>query len=382
MKNNRKIIYLAGFLFSIPLALTSYINSSFLETYINAYYIGIIYVIASIFTIWGLLKMPKILNKLGNRSTALLFGLIIFFSLLLLAFGNNAFIAILAFILYFLSSNFIIASLDIFVEDFSKSSSIGKFRGLYLTIINSAWVIAQLISGSIIAKSSFKGIYLFSAGFMVLFSVIFVLFLRDFKDPKYKKIPILKTIKFFIQNRSISKIYLINFILKIFYAWMVIYTPIYLHEYLNFGWSKIGIIFSIMLLPFVILDYPLGKWSDKIGEKKMLIWGFLINILFILIIPFVSEPKIWIWAIVLFGTRVGAATIEAMSEIYFFKKIDEENSGAISFFRNTFPLAYIIAPLLAVPILFLVPSFEYLFYILGAIMLCGFFITLRLRDVK
>lgn len=382
MRNNKKIIYLAGFLFSIPMALTSYINSSFLENYISKYYIGIIYVIASIITIWGLLEMPKILTRIGNRSTAFLFGIIIFFSLLLLAFGNNVFIIIPAFILYFLSTNFIIASSDIFIEDFSKSSSIGRIRGFYLMIINSAWVIAQLISGSIIAKSSFKGIYLFSAGFMVLFSVIFILFLRDFKDPKYKKISILKTIKFFVQNKNISKIYLINFILKIFYAWMVIYTPIYLHEYLNFGWNKIGIIFSIMLLPFVILDYPLGKWSDKIGERKMLITGFLINILFILIIPFISEPKIWIWAIILFGTRVGAATIEAMSEIYFFKKIHAENSGAISFFRNTFPLAYIIAPLLAVPILLLVPSFEYLFFVLGAIMLAGLLIALRLRDAK
>ena len=382
MKNSRKIIYLAGFLFSIPLALTSYINSSFLETYISEYYIGIIYVIASLATIWGLLEMPKILTRFGNRYTALLFSLIIFFSLLLLAFGNNAFIVIPAFILYFLSSNFIIASLDIFVEDFSKSSSIGRIRGLYLMIINSAWVIAQLISGSIIAQSSFKGIYLFSAGFMVLFSVIFILFLRNFTDPKYKKIPILKTVKFFAQNKKISKIYLINFILKFFYTWMVIYTPIYLHEYLNFGWDKIGIIFSIMLIPFVILEFPLGKLSDKIGEKKMFIAGFIVSILSILAIPFINEPRLIFWAGILFATRVGAATIEVLSESYFFKVVSEENADAISFFRNTTPLSYIIAPLLAVPVLLFVPSFEYLFFILGAVMLYGLFITLRLRDIK
>lgn len=382
MKNSKKIIYLAGFLFSIPIALTFYINSSFLETYIDKYYIGIIYVVASLITIWGLLEMPKILTRIGNRYTAFLFGIIIFFSLLLLAFGNSAFIIVPAFILYFLSTNFIIASSDIFIEDFSKSSAIGKFRGLYLMVINSAWVIAQLVSGSIIAKSSFRGIYLFSAGFMVLFSAIFILFLHDFKDPKYKKAPVLKTIKFFMQNKGISKIYLINFVLKFFYVWMVVYTPIYLHEYLGFGWNKIGIIFTIMLVPFVILDYPLGKLSDRIGEKKMLIVGFLISILFILIIPLISEPKIWIWAIVLFGTRVGAATIEAMSEIYFFKKVDAENSDAISFFRNNYPLAYVIAPIFAVSILFLVPSFKYLFFILGAVMLYGLFVTLRLRDVK
>ena len=382
MKNNLKIIYLASFLFSIPIALTSYINSSFLKTFINQNYLGALYAVASIITIWGFLKMPKILNRFGNQLTSFIFSISIFLSLILLAFGNNKFIVIGSFILYFISSNLIIASLDIFIEDFSKNKSIGKFRGIYLTIINSSWVVAQIISGSIINKSSFKGIYLISAGFMLLVSAIFIFFLNDFIDPKYKRVSIRKTLKFFTLNKHISKIYLINFILKFFYVWMIIYSPIYLNEYLHFGWKEIGIIFTIMLLPFVILDFPLGKLSDKIGEKKMLICGFLIGAFFTLLIPLITTPSLWIWAIILFGTRTGAAIIEIMSESYFFKNVHEENADAISFFRNNYPLAYILAPLLAIPILILIPSFQYIFYILGAILLLGFFITLRLKDVK
>jgi MFS family permease len=275
-----------------------------------------------------------------------------------------------------------IASLDIFIEDFSKSSSVGKFRGLYLMIINSAWVIAQTISGSIIAKSSFRGLYLFSALFMLLVSAIFIFFLHNFKDPKYKKVSIRKTLQFFTENKNASKIYLINFILKFFYVWMIIYTPIYLNEYLHLGWGQIGFIFTIMLIPFVLVDFPLGKLSDKMGEKKMLIWGFLIGIIFTLFMPLVARTDLWIWALILFGTRTGAAIIEVMSESYFFKIISEENADAISFFRNNYPLAYVVAPLLAIPIFFLVPSFKYLFYILGIILLCGLFIALRLKDVK
>jgi len=382
MKHNRKIIYLAGFLFSIPLALTSYINSSFLENYVNEYCLSIIYVVASIITIWALIGMPKILTRLGNRRSTLWLGLIISLSLISLAFANKSFIAIGAFILYFIAGNLIIATLDIFIEDFSKSGTVGRFRGFYLMVMNSAWIIAQLISGSIIARSSFRGIYLLSALFMILFAIVFILFLHNFIDPKYKKVPILKTLKLFIQNKNISGIYLINLILKFFYAWMVIYTPIYLHQYIGFSWSQIGMIFSIMLLPFVILEFPLGKLSDRIGEKKMLICGSLIIALFTLAIPLINQQKLWIWAAVLFATRVGAAIIEVMSESYFFKIIDEENADVISFFRNANPLSYIIAPLLAIPVLFFVPSFKYLFFVLGAILLAGFFLSLRLRDVK
>ena len=131
--------------------------------------------------------MPKILTRFGNTLTIFLFCLLIFLSLILLALGSNSFIVVFAFILYFISINFVIASLDIFIEDFSKNSAIGSLRGFYLMIINFAWVIAQMISGSIIAKSSFQGIYLFSSIFMILVLLVFILFLRNFKDPEYKK---------------------------------------------------------------------------------------------------------------------------------------------------------------------------------------------------
>ncbi|MFH1608952.1 MAG: MFS transporter [Patescibacteria group bacterium] len=382
MKKNRIIIYSIGFLFSIPIALTSYINSSFLREYINNYYISIIYVIASIITIWALSRAPELLSKIGNRKSSLWFSFATFLSLILLAVGGSKIIVIPAFIAYFIFSNIFIASLDIFIEEFSGKKSIGKFRGLYLMIINSAWVIAQTISGSIINKSSFKGIYLFAAIFMLLVSIMLIIFLRKFKDPIYKKMSMLKALKTFWKRKALRKIYLINLILKFFYAWMIIYTPIYLYQYLNFGWNQIGLIFTIMLLPFVILEFPLGKISDKIGEKKLLITGFIIITFFTLIIPFITEPKVWIWGLILFGTRVGAAIIEVMSETYFFKKVEAENAEEINFFRNTYPLAYIIAPIFAIPILFLVPSFEYLFYVLGVILLIGLFITLKLRDVK
>jgi len=382
MQGNKKIIYLIGFLCSIPIALTAYINSSFLETYLNKYNVGVVYIVASIITILSMLAMPKLLTRLGNRRAALLFSALIFFSFTLLAFGKSAALVVSSFVLYFVSMNFLFASLDIFVEDFSKNAAIGALRGLYLMVINGAWVIAQLISGSIIAKSSFQGIYLLSALFMALVFIVFVLFLRNFKDPIYEKVPVRKTLIYFLQNKNLSRIYFINFILKFFFAWMIIYTPIYLHESLGFGWDKIGIIFTIMLLPFVFFDLLLGKLSDRVGEKKILVLGFLISGLATMAMPLILVPKVWLWALVLFMTRVGAAIIEVMSESYFFKTVEEEKADVLSFFRNTTPLSFLVAPLFAIPILLFVPSFKYLFFVLSAILFLGIFITLRLKDVK
>lgn len=382
MSHHRKIIYLAGFLLSLPVALTSYINSSVLERYASENFLGIIYVVASILTILSMFKMSRILTRLGNRATTLLFSVLLLLSLIFLTFSETPHIIITAFIVYFISSNFILESLDIFIEDFSKGSPVGGIRGLYLTINSLAWVVAQLISGSIIAKSSLQGIYLISALFTALVCIMFMTFLRDFKDPEYKKIPVLKTLSVFRKNKNILKIYFINLILKFFFAWMIIYTPIYLHEHIGFDWGNIGIIFSIMLLPFILLDYPLGKLSDKIGEKKMLIVGFCIISISTLIIPLFTDKNLYLWAFILFATRVGAATIETMSENYFFKSVNEESVDILSFFRNATPLSFIIAPLLAMPVLLFTPSFKYLFFILSIIMLLGLLISIRLKDVR
>jgi MFS-type transporter involved in bile tolerance (Atg22 family) len=85
---------------------------------------------------------------------------------------------------------------------------------------------------------------------------------------------------------------------------------------------------------------------------------------------------------VLFATRIGAATIEIMSESHFFKIVKEEDVDEISFFRNTGPASFIVAPLVAIPVLLYTPSFEFIFFALSAILLLGLFITLRLKDVK
>ena len=382
MTKDIKIVYLLGFLFSIPLALTSYINSSLLELHIEPKLVGMVYVVSSILAIIGMAKMPKMLTKYGLRKSAIVFSVISFFSLLFLAFSQNSNIILLAFTIYNITNYFIVASLDIFVEDLSKNKSIGTFRGLYLTIINTSWVLAQLISGSIIEKNSFLGIYLFSSLFMMLVIIIFITNLHNFKDPKWNKVKILKTIKSFWDDKRLLRIYLVNFILHFFFSWMIIYTTLYLHDTIGFSWQKIGSIYAFMLLPFVLLSYPLGKLSDKLGEKKILIIGFIIGSLATLSIPLITLPIAWIFAVVLFLTRVGAATVEVMSESYFFKIVKEEDADEIAFFRNTRPVSFLIAPLLATVLLIYLPSFVYLFYVLGVILLIGLLIALRIEDVR
>jgi MFS family permease len=195
-----------------------------------------------------------------------------------------------------------------------------------MALANLAWILAQLSSGIFIGKLEIHKIYL--AGFILMGVgwVFAFLNLKKIKEPKYDNLNIHKSLLKFFKNKNLIRAYAFSFLLQIFYSFMLIYTPLYLSAHLGFSWQNIGIIFTIMLIPFSIVPILFGKHVDKVGEKSALMFGFLIITISTWILFFIpKEASILIWAIALFMTRVGAALIETMSDVYFFKHIKEEN---------------------------------------------------------
>lgn len=380
LKHPFRFLYCASFIFSIQYALVVYANSSFLKLKVGENAVGIIFTLASFLTILALLQITHLLNRLGNYRASILIILANTLALLLIGLGKSALLIILGFIFYNITNYSLIFSRNIFIEDLADCKRMGKTRGLLLTVINIAWVFAPLVSGFIITRFSYSGIYILAA--LVSLPSIFLIFpwFKKFKDQKYDKISVRETFRKILDDKNIKKIYASEFLLRFFYSWMIIYTPIYLHEYLNIGWDKIGIIFTIMLIPFVILDYPLGVLSDKIGEKKIMTIGFLIMIIATTSMFFIQTSNIIVWGIVLFATRVGAATVEVMNESYFFKKIRPCDAGLISFFINAFPASLIVSPILATLLLSFL-SHQYLFLILGLILTIGIYLSLTLKEI-
>lgn len=376
-KDNTKLknIFLMGFLMSLHLAFTSYINSSFISMSSTEKYVGLIYMLGSLASISALFFVPLMLQKVGGYKFLLWSSGLSAFSLLLLSVLENPIQIIFLFIFYFTLNNILIFALDELLEIFSRNSATGRVRGLYLTTVNLAWVIAQLFSGRTLAEFSFSTIYVIAFIIMSIFFLTTLLSLGNLKDPKYDKVFALESFKKFFTNKNLARSYKINFLLQFFYSWMVIYTPIYLFAHLGFDWKEIGMIFTIMLLPFVLIQFPLGNYSDKVGEKTILMIGFFITSISTLSLFFITQHEVWIWALALFCTRVGAATVEVMSDVHFFRQVNKENDGFITVYRNAGPTAYILGPFTAFLVLFLVPSFQFIFLILGALMLLGIYLS-------
>jgi MFS family permease len=383
MNHNRKIIYLAGFLFSFPVALAAYINSSFISSFIGEKLVSIIYILGSIVSVLALLIAPKILSKIGGYKFLLSISFLDALAFGTLALFLNKWIVIIVFILVPFLNTMIIFSLDELLKIFSEDKSTGKIRGTYIMLSNLAWVLSQVAFATFLGGFNFRHIYLISFIAMMIFLLVSFYNLRKIPDPNYDRKNIIKYVSDYFKNKDLFRAYSLTFLLQFFYCWMIIYTPIYLSAHLHFSWQEIGIIFTIMLIPFLFVPINLGKYADKIGERKILMFGFTVAALSTLSLFFITEHSIFIWASLLFATRIGASTIESMSDAYFFKHIKPENDEFVGIYRSTSPVAYIIAPLVALIAFYLVPSFNYIFLILGALLLCGVYLasTIEKSDV-
>jgi MFS family permease len=386
--NQKNLIYLLIFLFTLHFTPATYIESSFLENLVGGNRVGLIFAIASVFTIVALAIVRKVIKKAGNYKTFLTSLIVELISLSVLSLSlfveiNTfwAIIFIIAFITGFISRSIAFFNFDIFTEHLSKDSETGSVRGTFLTSLNFAFVIGPLLSGMIVRSDQEIG-KVFVLGVLLLIPIIHITmkYFKGYKDAEYKNYELLSTFIYIIRKPDLRRIFSCNFLLFLFYSWMIIYTPIYLHDTIGFNLGEVSTMIGIGLVPFLILQLYLGKIADtKYGEKEILTTGLIITGLATILMTVFSAKIFILWAGILFLTRIGASMIESMVETYLFKKVSDENLDIISLYRATRPAAYIAGPILA-SCLLLFLDIKFLFLVLGIILIFGINFSLKIKD--
>ncbi len=374
---------ITGFLFSLHLALVSYANSTFASQLFGENAVGPLFSIAAFISLMALLFWaPRKIAINGSLLFVALLLLISIFALTGLSQATFSIISAALFILYLSHNSLILYGLDMMVEHATDNADTGKIRGIYLTVLNAAWMLALLGTGTILEHGGFNLLYL--VGAILVFLSLATLYKAGTMLNTHKLKPIRVGLNFrkIFRSKNLSSIFLVNFLLQTFYIVMVIYTPLYLANTIGFGWREISIIFVVMLSPFVLLQYPLGRIADmRFGEKEILIFGLIVMGLATLMITSIDSPTIWIWAITLLVTRIGAATVEVMSDSYFFKHVSEEDTGLVSVYRAIAPFAGVIIPILGALI---IGAFGYLslFSCLGVLCLLTIIPAARIKDTR
>lgn len=391
INNGQKIlfsVYLANLFLSFHFFLILYINSSFLKENFSSTGLSLLFMAGAIASLILLIKAPLLIKNIGNYLLTLIFIVIEAVAILGLAFLTNPVTISIFFILHQASATLVFFNLDIFLEAYSSDESkTGGIRGVFLTVANIVLVISPMITGFILSNGDYSKVYLISAVFLIPLFFTIKLGLKREKIENTEHIKIKETLKTLLNDKNIYGVFMAQLILQFFYAWMVIYTPIHLHENLNFEWSEIGLMFTIMLLPFVLFEIPLGSLADKkLGEKEIMTFGFIIIAFFVALIPILNKPDFLIWTVLLFMTRVGASFVEISSESYFFKHVNSGDSNIISLFRMTRPVSFLFAPALAAFTLFFTKKFgldySLSFIALAIIVFYGIRYSLMIKDTK
>lgn len=377
------VVNVVGFLMGFSQSVLAYTVSTYFKESSGTENVGIFYFISFATVLFILLNLYKLTQKTGSV-------FVFFFSMV----ANIAFVTALivlpkslfgiaAMILYLISVSITWASLDVVLESFSVDKMSGRIRGLYLTVFNAGYVLGPLLASKIFIKFDFDGIFFVS----LVFSMIILLFAMfgmhrapNVVFPK-KRQSIRSLVLEALRKKNISRIYYIAFVLDFFYALMVVYAPIYLLD-LGFSWNQLGVAFTIMLIPFVLVQYPAGILADKkIGEKEMIILAISIMGLSSFLFFINTSKDILVWAVILFLTRVGAALVEILRDSYFYKQVDYRRADIIDFFRTAQSVAYIAAAVFATLILWVFPL-RYVFLLLAVVVFSALIPASKLADSK
>lgn len=374
-------IYLVNLFVSLHYAAVLYVNSSNLLKFFSESMVSALFILGALGNILLFILAPRILRKVENRTLIFAFIILEIFSVFGLAVFQSPMAVALSFLLHSSVVMMIYYCLDLFLENVSEDKNTGEIRGANLTVVNTAIAASPLLVAFLTPDGDFTLLYFASTIILVptLFVVLFSFKNMDMGIQKAKQS--LFEFKLWLKSKNIRRVTNSRFVLEVFYTIMVIYTPIYLSNIIGFSWSQIGIIFAVMLLPFVLFELPAGELADHwCGEKEIMTVGFFIMGTSLLVMPFLSKD-IFAWMIVLFISRIGASFVEVTSESFFFKHVWKSDTGLISIFRLTRPVSAVLGSLVGAICLFFLP-FKALFLVLAIFVFFGIQMSALLKDTR
>lgn len=381
----RNIVFAGNFFFSLFIGLITYILLPYISSFMPEAYTGFVISGGALVAVMVFPFLPRFVSRYGAQRVVLIFAILEMFALVALATTPGPLTAILLVSVAIMLQPLIAYELDILLEvTIAEENTTGRVRAIFLTAWNIAALAAPLLVGALLASSDEYGhVFLVAAVALIPFIALLTVHrLPRGVPPEISSIG--KTLACIARDRDLAAVTFGHLLLYLFFVWAPFYTPMYLHVELGIPWSELGWVFSIMLLPYIFIQYPAGALADRVlGDKELMFAGFVLTgVSFAAIGFFTSETPLILIILVLFVSRIGAALVEGMTEGHFFRRMSEKDISTISVFRGIWPLTELVAPIVGSAILIL-GNFE-LFFILtgGFIAVAGVISTLFIKDFR
>ncbi len=381
----RVVFYIGNFFFSLFVALITFVQLSYLSSFMPAAYTGLVIAGGALIAVLVFPFMPKLVARYDAQRLSLVFATLEVIALIAIAASPGPLAAVFLIAVTIALQPLIAYELDILLETITAEEGItGRVRALFLTAWNLAALVAVLLIGVLLASSdAYSRVFLVAAAALVPFIVLFAT--RRFPRGSPPRLSTMRdTVACIVRDRDLAAVTFGHLLVYLFLIWAPFYTPIYLHMELGIPWSDLGWMFSVMLLPYVLIQYPAGVLADRfLGDKELMFTGFILaGVSFAAIGLFTTATPLIYIAGVLFASRVGAALIEGMTEGHFFRRMSEKDVNTIGVWRSIWPLTEMAAPIIGSVIL-IFGNFELFFLLTGGfIAIAGVVTTLLIKDFR
>ncbi|OHA88907.1 MAG: hypothetical protein A3C70_01985 [Candidatus Zambryskibacteria bacterium RIFCSPHIGHO2_02_FULL_43_14] len=375
------IVLIITFFVSLHWGAILYVNSSLLSNFFTPDIISIFFLLGGVGNVILFLLAPKLIERLGKHRLLLSFLILAAVSTLNLAWATTEALVAISFIIYASTIYMIFYCFDIFLEELSTDTKTGEIRGIYIATIHLGLILGLFMLTVLAIADVLKYVYI-AATVLLVPPILFTIFSLKTSSPTWHGLHrhhALLPFGLWWRTRSIRRATLARFSLEFFYTFMTIYAPLYLHSVLGFEWNVIGTMFIVMLLPFIFFQWPVGKLADHfIGEKELMIIGFLLMIVSLLFMPYL-EAVVIVWTLALLLSRVGASLVEITTDSYFFKHISAYDIRLLSIFRLTRPASIVLGTAVGA-ISLNIFSFEKIFFVLALVVFFGLKESLLIKD--
>ncbi|MDD2657728.1 MAG: MFS transporter [Candidatus Pacebacteria bacterium] len=381
----RAVIFVGNFFFAIFSGLSFFVLIPFLTSLMPGAYAGLVVAAGGLIAVILFPFMPSLVARYGAQQMALIFALTEMIALFALAAAPGAIAGALLVIVAVAIQPFIYYELDLLLEaTIDTPSSMGRMRTIFLTAWNFGALAAPLLLGVLLDDGNdYNRVFIAAAASLVPFVVLFAA--RSLPKGAPPRLSHMRdTLICMAHDRDLAAVTFAHFLLYLFYIWAALYIPVYLHTSLDISWSDLGWMFSVMLIPYALLEYPAGWVADQVlGDKELMFAGFIISGGALASLAFItSASPLALVLLILVASRIGAALIESMTEGHFFRRVSQNDINSMSVFRGIWPLANVIGPIIGSSIL-LFGSFSMLFALTGAFtLLAGAATTLLIRDFR
>jgi len=230
------------------------------------------------------------------------------------------------------------------ILDVSTKKNRGRNMGIYGSLLALGFGMGPMLGGFLAKVGTFVPYY-FASGLIVLVFILSLAILRE-AETTAKRPTIIDSLLIVKKYPRIVIPALFNFTDRFTVGFMIFLLPFFLVDELGKSAELRGVSLAIFALPFILLQFPMGKLSDKIGRYIPLLVG---NLCFCIILPMVGyfgsiSYAVLLVLLALLGVFSGISAPSSMALIGDFVK-KEDNAMAMGFFNFLGNLGVTLGPL-------------------------------------